>query len=153
MTTSIVVRKFEVNKHFTDQYAVLFMYFNEKNKHDKNVRVKITKKIHLIDDLKVNILLENDVLRSKLFDICMSFDTVYIESCDVIISIKISNHKVFQSKSVHSTKVKIISTHSKRLIFIHKTDSCDRDYLFESTEINFPIYAYLIDVNINFILI
>ena len=91
MTTSITVRDFETSKHLTDRYAIISIYFKNKNKFDKNVRIMIIKEIHLINDLKINILLENYILNSKLFDISMLTATAYIENCNVTISIKIIN--------------------------------------------------------------
>lgn len=80
----------------------------------------ITRKIHLIEDFKINILLENNVLESELFDIFMSLEIAYIESCDVTISIKIFSQRTFQSKLIHFTKFKTISLYFERLISIHK---------------------------------
>ena len=154
MIISITIRGLETNKHITDRYAMISMYFKEKDKQGNEIRAVITRKIHLINDLKANILLENDVLDSELFDIFMSKSTAYIESCDVTISILITNQRSFKTKSVHSTKIKIIASNSEQLIFIHKIFASDRNYLFESSQTaNVSVYAHMLDNDINSILI
>lgn len=129
------------------------MYFNEKNASDDTMRAMITREVHLINEFKVNILIDNNILNSKLFDISMSNKTRHTESCDIIISIIIVNH-CFQLKLIHSVKINLISLHSGKLIFIHKISVQNRDYFFESVNlVNIFIYAYLINIKINFILI
>ena len=64
MITSITVRELNTMKHSIDKYVIVSMYFFEKNKHDEIVRAKITRKIHFVNNLKTNMLIENDVLRS-----------------------------------------------------------------------------------------
>ena len=89
MIISITVRKLSTMKHSIDKYVIVSMYFSEKDKHDEIVRIKITRKIHFVNNLKANMLIRNDVLRSEKFDIFTSTSTVYIESCEIIISISI----------------------------------------------------------------
>ena len=154
MIISITIRELDANKHITDRYAMISMYFKEKDKQDNDVRTVIIKKVHLMNDLKVNILIENEILDSELFDIFMSKSTTYIESCDVTISILITNQRSFKTKSVHSTRIKIIASNSEQLILIHKIFAFDRNYLFESSQTaNVSVYAHMLDNDINSILI
>ena len=154
MITLITVRSLRFNKHSTDQYAITSIYFNEKNKIDEMIRAKITRKIHFVDELKANMLIENDIFESELFDISMSNSIVYIESCDVIISITIASHRSMQTRFIHSTKTNFISSRSKKLISIHKIFVSNRYYLFESVKTaNFSIYAHLMNIKSNSILI
>lgn len=153
MITSIIVRNLETNKHSTNRYTVISIYFNEKDQYDNDVRIKIIKAIHLINDLKINILLENDVFDSELFDISMSTNTIYIKSCKITISIKITTQRSFVSKFVHFIKFTIISSNLERFISIHKITS-NRNYLFEFFDsTNFSIYVHLIDNEINFVIV
>lgn len=94
MTTFIINRDLETNKHSTDQYAILSI-FKKKDKLDNDLSTMIIKEVHLINDLKVNILLENNILSFEVFDISISTNTTNIESCDVTISIKIINQRSF----------------------------------------------------------
>ena len=153
MTSSITVRDLSTIKHSIDKYAIVSMYFFEKNKNDKIVKTKIIRKVHLMNNLKTNMLIENDVLKLKKFDIFISISSVYIDSCDVIISIFIRNRFVFQSASVHFTKFCIVSSRTEISISIHRISLSDRDYFFEFAEANFSIYCYIVDTITNVVLI
>ena len=154
MITFIIVRNLRFNKHSTDQYAITSIYFNEKNRNDEMIRAKITRKIHFVDELKANMLIENDIFESELFDISMSNSTAYIESCDVIIFITITSHRSMQTRFIHSKKTNFISSRSKKLISTHKIFVSNRYYLFESVKTaNFSIYAHLMNIKSNSILI
>ena len=65
MITSIIVRDLEINKHFTNKYVIVSMYFSDKDEKKQAVKAKITREIHLVTNLKTNMLIENDVLKSK----------------------------------------------------------------------------------------
>ena len=97
MTTSITVSDLEINKHQIDKYAVVFMYFENKNKSHDVVKTIIIREVYLIKDLKANLLIENDILKFELIDISTSINTVYIESCKITIFITIN----IRSKSQH----------------------------------------------------
>ena len=114
----------------------------------------VIRKIHLIKKLKINILIDNDVFNSKLFDISMFNNIVYIENCNVIISIVITSHRNIHSKFVHSIKINFIFSYFENIIFIHEIFIANRDYFFESIKtVNFSTYTHLINIKINFILI
>ena len=152
MIISITVRELNTDKHFIDKYVIVFMYFFEKDKNDTTVKAKIIRKIYLINDLKTNMLLENDVLNSKKFDIFTFTSSTYIESCEIIISIFIKNRFMSRSAFVHFTKTRIISSRTEISIFIHKISLSERDYLFESAETNFFMYFHIVNIIINVIL-
>ena len=151
MIILITVRSLEANRHSSDKYVIVSMYFKSKNVHENAMRAMITREVHLIDELKINILIDNDILDSKLFDISMFNKSTYIESCDVTISITIANSR-YQTKLIHCIKIELISAHTEKLISIYKIFLANQNYFFESANsINFFIYAYLIDIKTNFI--
>lgn len=153
MITSPTVRELSTAKHSIDKYVIVSMYFSGKNKHDEIVRAKITRKIHFVNNLKANMLIENNVFESKKFNIFTFTSIVYIESCEVIISIFIKNRFISQSASVHSIKTRIISSRTKISISIHKISLSERDYFLELAKANFSICFHIVDTTINAILI
>ena len=153
MINFITIRDLNRTKNFIDKYVIVPMYFLEKNKSETMIKVKRTKKVHLISILKANMFIKNDVLKSKKFDIFISISSIYIDSCDVIILIFIKSRFVFQSKSLHFTKSHVISSRIEINIFIHRITLFERDYLFEFAETNFSFYCYIIDIIISVILI
>ena len=153
MTFFIAVRDLSTNKHSTDKYVIMLMSFSDKDKHENSIKTLITREIHLIDDLKANILIENDILNSEKFDISLFTFSAHIESCDVTISISVKNRSTFRIASVYAVKFVTISFHSEQTIVIHKIFLFDRHYIFESTETNFSIYLHVVNITINVVLI
>ena len=153
MITFISVRDLDVDKHMTIEYAILFMYFFDQ-KNDVTVRTKIIRKIHLIDNLKTNMLLSNDVIESKKIDVSIFKKTAYIESCEVIASLKIRTFKIVVQTSIHARKITVVSSRFELVLSMHYTTvSFDRDYLFESNELKLSLYAHLVDFNIKQIIV
>ena len=146
MTTFITIRNLEINKHQTDKYTIVFMYFEEKNKIDDTVKTVIIREIHLIKNLKINLLIENDIFEFELIDISTSTNIAYIENCDVTISITINVKFRSQHMSVHVLRTTSISFKSKRLLKIYNIILSERNYFFESfVSVNFAIYAHVIN--------
>ena len=155
MTISIFVRELSTTKHIIDKYVILFMYFESVNDSDKSAKAIIIREVHLIKDFKAHLLIENDVLKSKMIDISNSTNSIYIESCNITISINTKSRFKAQTKSVHALKVSIISVRLKCLIAIHSiTFLSNKDFLFESFKTsNFVIYAHLLNLYTSFIFV
>ena len=76
ITISIIVRELEVTKHTINKYVCCLMYF-AKEKDDRSMLVEVIKKIHLMKNLKANLLIVNDVLDSELIDISTFTNSVF----------------------------------------------------------------------------
>ena len=70
------------------------MYFFEVNKNDKSIKTMIIKKIHLINNLKINMLLSIDFINSKKIDINIFNKIVHIDNCEIIVTLKIRIFKI-----------------------------------------------------------
>jgi hypothetical protein len=62
MASPISVRGLGTSKHPSDEYAIVPMYFPGKDKDGNPVMAKITREVHLVDDLKANMLIGNDLI-------------------------------------------------------------------------------------------
>ncbi len=106
------------------------------------------REIHLINDLKTNIFIEINIISFKDIVVNLITCTTRIESCNIIVSIKIriSNNVIF--KPIYFRKFITISSRSKISIEIYYFAILeDRDFLFESNEIShLTSYVYLINV-------
>ena len=149
----IIVRNSNVNKHSTNKYVIIFMYFSNIDKNENSVKTLIIREIHLIENLKANVLIDNDVLNFEKFDIFISTSSAYIENCNVIIFISVNNRLNSKTISIHAIKTIIISSKSKQTIFIHKISLSNRHYIFESANANFSIYSHIVNTITNVILI
>ncbi len=116
----------------------------------------IQREIHLIDNLKVNMLIDNDILDLGRIIIDEVNNKVIIFSCnDMIISTEIRTLiKKMINKIVHARTITIISSLSMMFILIHNANLLkNRDFLFESIDANIFIYAHAINFFIIFIMI
>ena len=113
--------------------------------------------MHLINDLKINMLINNDILDSEKFIIDLEKEKTYIDSCDIIVFIKIQRRSNdFVQRSIHIKTTIIISSRSKMIVNIHyliNIISRNKDFLFELNELNLTIYTYSMNVIIEIILI
>ncbi|KAL8817991.1 MAG: hypothetical protein Q9191_008035, partial [Dirinaria sp. TL-2023a] len=133
----------------TTEYVIAFMYFTRADDKRNRVRVMIRRELHVVDDLKVNVLIDNDIMSAEDISIDLEKRVARIDSCGVIVSIEIrTSHKSSSvQKSVHLRKTTVISPRSEQTVEIHNLAvSDDRDYLFESAELNhLIIYAHMIN--------
>ena len=120
--------------------------FNTKN--DKKVISVLRREIHLIENLKANMLFENDVINSKkiVFDVAKKF--VVISNTDVIIALKSRLIKNVILKLVHLRKSIVVSVRIEIIVDVH--NACllkSRNFLFELNNdvIELIMYAYLVD--------
>ena len=88
MIIFILIRELNINKYMFDEYVIIDMYFLSQQ-NNKFVMIKIIREIYLIDDLKINILIDNDCIDSKKISVNNAQDTAHINSCNVIINIDI----------------------------------------------------------------
>ena len=61
MITSLTIRKIIIDQHQTFEYVIASMYFLDQ-KNDKIVKIMIRREIHLMNNLKINMLIDNDVI-------------------------------------------------------------------------------------------
>ena len=130
MITSITVRDLEINKHQIDKYAIVFIYFENKNKFDDVVKAMISREIHLIKNLRMNLLIENNILEFEYINIFTFTNTAYIESCEIIISIAINVKFKSQHMSMHALKTITLSFNFECFVKIYNIILFDRSKLF-----------------------
>jgi hypothetical protein len=154
MITSLNVRKLNTNKHEIWEYIIVIIYFLEKINQEKFVREVIRQEVHSVDNLKANMLIDNDILESEDIFIDDVNNKAIIFSCNMIISIEIRIFfKNMITNILHARFITIIFSHSMIIISIYRTSlSSNRDFLFASKELNVFIYAHIIDTSINAIM-
>lgn len=149
MATPIIVRDIGSNRHSTDEYAILSMYF-EGSKEGKPVQAHIRREVHLVDELKANILIRTDVLGPEEVVLDLGKKKAFIGSCKVTIPIQV---KAWSGKSVqrpvHILKTTIVPPLSTLAVPIHQlvTMPVGQDFLFEPDDINISLYAHMVDTN------
>jgi len=130
MTTSLEVRSLETIKHQSFEYAISNLYIPSR-KDEQDITVHIRREVHLVDNLKANMFIDNDVIEPKSIVIDVKKREVYIDNCDVTTHVEIKSFK-FVIRSIHLQKTTIISSRTKMSLVVHHFDvSKDRDFLFE----------------------
>ena len=146
MTTSLKVRDINFITHEINEFVMISIYFLDTNKFEKSALANITRKIHLIDDLKINMLIENDILELESFIIDVSKKTTTINNCEIIIDLFIRQRDLFVRRNILSNHRIIVSLDSQARISFDYNISEERNFLFElSIESDCTMFHHLIN--------
>ena len=134
---------------------MIFIYiYDTDDVIDEKIRTCFIKKIHIVNDLKINILIDNDIDDSENIIIFIEDCIAHIDNCDVIIFLKVKIIETVVAKSIHLRKITMISFKTKLSMKIHHLIVLNKEYLFESKKIfNFTAYAHLMNEFIKTILL
>ena len=150
------MRDLNTSQHQNSNYVIVSMYFVDV-KNDNSVKTLIRREIHLVNNLKINMFIDNDVIVSESVVLDLVKKQTLIDSCDVIIAFDVRsrvNHA--QQRSIHVKKIIVLSSRNQMIILIHHfVDELfvNRDFLFESDESNLILYVHIVDVDIKIVLI
>ena len=156
MIFSIIVRDLNTTQHENSNYIILFMYLlNTKN--DASTKILIEKKVHFVKNLKINMLIDNDIIVFENIVTNVDKQKITIRNCDITIFMKIRFRIIHvQQRSIHVKKIIILSSRTQLIIIVHDFFDelfVNRDFLFEFDDIEFILYAHFVDFFIKIILI
>ena len=154
MIISLTIRDLSTRQHKTNEYVMISIFIIDINVVDEIARATFRREIHVIDDFKTNILIDNNIMSSKSIFVDSKKHTTYIVSCKIIVLVKVKNSNAIISKSIHLRKIILISSKSKISVEIHHLAMFDWDYLFEFENIfHLIVYAHLVNVSIKTIVL
>ena len=149
MATPITVWGIGVTQHTTDEFAIV-PFMLEGAQKDQPVLTKFWREVHLVDNLKANLPIGIDIMGPELVVVDMGQKRVILGSCNVEVLIKIKFR--LQSANgvkclVYAQKTTVLPPHLTLPIYIHHFHHVpkDRDYLFESGDVNFGVYAHMVN--------
>lgn len=87
MSTSLKVRGIGASKHKFAQFAELFLFFPGENNKRQKVYASFKCKFHLVDGLRANILIGNDIFALEKFVLNIRLAYAVVGSCGVKITI------------------------------------------------------------------
>ena len=158
ITQSIRIKNIDFRQHDSSKYVELNFYIRDKTIIDKSIIAHFRREIHVIDDLKVKILIDMNIIESETIDMMISNSTLHVESCDVIsfITIKFKNNDERVNRIIRFTFLIIISPHTTVIVaikFRDKSSSIDKNYFFHSIsdvrlKSDDKFFVHIIDVNI-----
>ena len=73
--------------HNIDKYMLILMYFLDLKRNNNKALIYIVREIYLINDLKVNLLMRNNIMKSEKIMLNVSKNEARINSCNIIIKI------------------------------------------------------------------
>ena len=146
MASPISVRGIGTNHHSTSEYVLLDMYLPGRH-NSKEVRAKITREAHIVDDLKAKMLLGTDIIGPEKIDIITSRNEAYIGSCDTTVAIDLRpRSRGVTMKPVVASKQATLPPRSQMVVPVHHASlPDDRDFLFEPTTAAVSLYTHLVD--------
>lgn len=81
------VRGIDSAKHNSNEFVSVSLYFLGRDKSKQLVYARINRKLHFVDSLRANILIENDIIGSEQISIDIAERTALVASCRVCIPI------------------------------------------------------------------
>ena len=83
MASFFKVRNIGLNRYLTDEFIFIFIYILGI-KDNIFILISFKKEFYIVDKLRVNILINNDIIKPKLINIYILDKLVYIRSYSVI---------------------------------------------------------------------
>ena len=131
MPVPLKVRGIGASRHESGEFALTAFYMLGLDRESSEVYACVQCELHLVNGLKANILIRNNVLCTKGFTINLANASAHILSCGVTIVISARNHLQFLKRNVLTNITIFISPKSKALVNVWQISLPDsRDFLF-----------------------
>ena len=129
MATLITFYRIDANQYITDEYAIILFIFESMQK-NQLVLAKFWQEVHLVNNLKANILISIDIMRPELVVVDMGQKRDILRSCNMEVFIEIkfllqSAHGV--KRPIHTQKTTVVPQHSVLPICIHHLYQVPKD--------------------------
>ena len=156
INTIIKIREIDDKIHDNSKYVKMNLYIFEKIKNNSCV-AHLKTKFHLINTLKINVLLETNMLISEKMILNFVKKILIITTCEVMkVSIQIERKKKIVNKSIRIHKTTIISKKFFEAMFVqikNKQFSNDKNYNFffivnEKLDSKDEFFAHVIKSNV-----
>ena len=158
-TQFIRVRDINSRQHDNSEYVKLKFYIRDKTIVDKSVTIHFRREVHVVNDLKIKILIDMNIIELKIIDVLMNNNILHVENCDVIvfIIIKFKNNDERINRIIRVITIVIISFHFTIAIIVKfrdKSMSIDRNYFFHfisnvKFKSNDEFFVHIVDVNVD----
>ncbi len=147
MSTPLKVRGIGASKYKSGEFGALSLYFPGKNNARQLVYAFLTCEIHLVEDLRANLLIGNNIMSSEGFVIDIKEKKALISSCKVTIPINARQRGQFLARKLLTNQEIVVPPNSKAkisLLPLHLPD--DRNFLFHlATQLSLTLFTYIVD--------
>lgn len=150
----ITLRGIGTNRHSTNEWTRLSFFMKGRTPEGKPVIIKFTREIHVVDNLKANILIGMDILGPEGVIIDLPNENVIFSKCgNVAVPVQATaRDNVRIRRVVRSEKKQIIPPRSTGRIEVSlkgKQPLPDRDFLFEPDMEG--VYSHFVDADFGFV--
>lgn len=147
MSTPLKVKGIGSSRHESDGFALTALFFMEKDTVGRVVFARIDREMHLVDGLKANMLIGNDIIGPEEIAIDIAGQTAFISSCGVWISIDAKQRGQVVCRKVLSASPIVLPLQSEMAVPVNYTSlSDDRDFLFQPVSLpHLTLFTHLVD--------
>lgn len=154
--TKISIRGLKSKIHHSDEFVVLIFYMKGVLSEGNRAFTQITREIHIIDNLKADMLIGSNILTSKRILINFAIQIIKIDSCrDITVSIDFrARLKSIKRTIKSSSRIILLSrtTISVSIAYIEEL-STNRDFLFKldctlSLEHVDKVYTHIVNASL-----
>ena len=147
MSTPLRVRGIRAPKHKSGEFAALSLYFPGKNNTGQLVYASLTCKIHLVEDLKANLLIGNDIMSPEGFVIDVKGKSALIRSCGVTVFIDTRQRGQFLTRKLLASQEIVLPPQSEAMVLLVPIPlPHDRNFLFyPATQANLTLFTHIVD--------
>lgn len=150
----ISVREIKNKIHHFSDYVLMTAYVKKYLSNNTVVTIRFQREIHLIDDLKIKMLIDINIMSSEKIQLNLSNQTMRIDSCqNVTIKIYvIACQKSNLMRTVRSHDRTTVSSSSLVKISVKfKQLSKNREFLFKSNSSQYDLYTHIVNSAISFV--
>lgn len=156
MATFSKLRDIGLFKHETDKYITIPLYMISRKKDNSETYACIWRELYLVDDLKANVLIGNDIIGLKDISIDISRKSIYISSCKIKNFIQAKYRGLFIWKKLLANANMVFLPRFKKIVPFALFDlPNDGNFLFYPLSIfqNLTFFSHLLDYRVQNILV
>ena len=155
MSMLLKVRGIGASKHESSEFAAFFLYYLGQNNVGKLAYASLQCEIHLVEGLRANLLIGNDIMSPEAMVIDPGKKTALIGACKVTIDVNAKQWGQFLAKKLLTSQESVIPPCLEAVIPLVKLPLPDnRDFLFHPTaQANLTLYAHIMDYETSRILV
>ena len=120
----------------------------------RDVEAIVTREAHLVDGLRVKMLVGMDIMGPEQMDIITSKKQAVIGSCEnAVIPIEVRPQSRPTKRTIHAKSNLVIPPHTEQPIPVHHVRHLpERDFLFEPRESHLALFAPMVDSSLSAIM-
>ena len=140
-------------RHSIAEYVRVPLLLPGKSDIGEPVLAEVTVDVHLVDDLRANMLIGMDTIGPEEINIITTKRQAYVTSCNIRIPVEIKPQGARVRRAVKAKNDVLVGPGEQITIPVnYRAELPDRDLLFKPDKSELTLYAHIIDTSVNSIL-